>query len=246
MDSSLDFFENFTLWSLLVVPAALLAIMVHEICHGLVAYALGDPTAKERKRLSFNPIRHVDPFGLLMLIVVGFGWAKPVPVDTRYFKRPKLGMALVALAGPVSNFILAFICVVCVRISIEFSGIGAVIAFQFFSLTAIRSTGLGIFNLFPIPPLDGSKIIGAVLPDWIYYKLMQVERFGFLLLMGLLWTGLLDTPLSWLLVNILDVFYGLFNLVIPEMLQAYLENLLEAAVLPAELFEYMKIFITGG
>lgn len=236
----------------MAVPAALVAIMVHEVCHGFTAYLLGDPTARERKRLSFNPIRHIDPVGLLLLIVAGFGWAKPVPVDSRYFKRPKAGMALVALAGPLSNFALAFVSVALIRVTLMFSGLAAEILFNFFTYMALRSAGLGIFNLFPIPPLDGSKILGAALPDRAYYTLMRVERYGFILLMGLLWLGLLDVPLTFLLSGVMDAFYGVFGVVIPSSLQLMMQEWYGPDVRlwqfqPGEnLFEFIKSVLRGG
>lgn len=176
--------------------AALFTIMFHEIAHGFAAYALGDTTAKERGRLSLNPIKHIDWFGLLMLIVVGFGWAKPVPVDMRYFKNPRRDMALVALAGPVMNFLMAFLStVVIVFLSIFHA---PEIIGNFFGTFLTINIGLGIFNLFPIPPLDGSKILGIILPEHIHMQILRYERFGMLALMALLWTGVLNTPLGFL------------------------------------------------
>ena len=145
------------------IVAVLLCLVVHEVCHGLAAYWLGDPTAKQSHRLSLNPIHHLDPFGLLMMVVVGFGWAKPVPVDPRYFRKPKQGMAITALAGPVSNFLLAYVS------AILYSGLYAVLvvrgettglalALEFFGVLMTLNIGLGIFNLIPFPPLDGSKV----------------------------------------------------------------------------------------
>lgn len=183
--------------------AVLICIMVHELSHGLAAYVLGDPTAKASHRLSFNPIRHIDPFGLLMMIVVGFGWAKPVPVDPRYFKKPKSGMAITALAGPLSNFILAFFCTVALQaLSAVMDIDGAtptLLQFgNFLGMLIVLNIGLGIFNLIPFPPLDGSKVLGIILPERMYFTLMRYERYGILFLMALLWLGFLDGPLSFL------------------------------------------------
>lgn len=150
------------------IVAVLLCLVVHEVCHGLAAYWLGDPTAKQSHRLSLNPIHHLDPFGLLMMVVVGFGWAKPVPVDPRYFRKPKQGMAITALAGPVSNFLLAYVS------AILYSGLYAVLvvrgettglalALEFFGVLVTLNIGLGIFNLIPFPPLDGSKVVAMFL-----------------------------------------------------------------------------------
>lgn len=169
------------------LAAVLLCLTVHETCHGLAAYALGDPTARRAHRLSMNPLRHIDWFGLLMMFAAGFGWAKPVPVDPNFFKKPKQGMALTALAGPVSNFLLAFLMLFAAKII--FSGASwtqtneAILDFML--TVAVLSIGLGLFNLVPIPPLDGSKVLFSVLPDRAYDQLMRCERYGMLLLFAL-------------------------------------------------------------
>ena len=169
------------------LAAVLLCLTVHETCHGLAAYALGDPTARRAHRLSLNPLRHIDWFGLLMMFAAGFGWAKPVPVDPNFFKKPKQGMALTALAGPVSNFLLAFLMLFAAKII--FSGASwtqtneAILDFML--TVAVLSIGLGLFNLVPIPPLDGSKVLFSVLPDRAYDQLMRYARFGMLLLCAL-------------------------------------------------------------
>ena len=136
-------------------------------------------------RLSLNPLRHIDWLGLLMMFTMGFGWAKPVPVDPRYFKNPKKGMALTALAGPVSNFMLAFSLILLskgIYLYADYTLVWDVI-FNFLLSTAVLSIGLGLFNLLPIPPLDGSKVLGALLPDRAYFMLMRYERYGMLLLL---------------------------------------------------------------
>lgn len=187
---------------LLRVAAVLICIIFHEVSHGLAAYWLGDPTAKARHRLSLNPLRHIDPFGAVMMLLVGFGWAKPVPVDMRYFKKPKVGMAITALAGPLSNFILAYVMLwlahfvlgIFVVSGVAYSGLTQGIL-DFCVLTASLSIGLGVFNLIPFPPLDGSKILGILLPDRIYYKILRYEFAGTFVLMALLWLGVLDGPL---------------------------------------------------
>ncbi len=169
------------------VLSVLLCLSIHETCHGIAAYALGDPTAKRQHRLSLNPLRHIDWFGLLLMFTVGFGWAKPVPVDPRYFKNPKRGMAVTALAGPVSNLLFAVLLMLLGR------GIDRHIAytdgwntvFQFLISTAVLSIGLGLFNLIPIPPLDGSKVLAAFFSDRVYAAWMRYERYGMLLLLVL-------------------------------------------------------------
>lgn len=173
---------------LLRLLSVLLCLTVHETCHGLAAYALGDPTAKRQNRLSLNPLRHIDWLGLAMMVAVGFGWAKPVPVNPNYFKNPKRGMAITALAGPVSNFVLALALLLVLRFWFMTS-IGG--AWMYFLLdTAILSIGLGIFNLIPIPPLDGSKVAAVLLPDKAYRLLMRYERIGMILLWVLITAGI--------------------------------------------------------
>ena len=169
------------------LAAVLLCLTVHESCHGLVAYALGDPTARREHRLSLNPLRHIDWFGLLMMFVAGFGWAKPVPVNPNYFKKPKQGMALTALAGPVSNFLLALLTLLAARIFCDVAAYSEANQriLDFLLMVALLSIGLGLFNLLPIPPLDGSKVLFAVLPDRAYNQLMRYERYGMLLLFAL-------------------------------------------------------------
>lgn len=199
------------------VLGVLVCLTVHETCHGLAALGLGDPTAKRMKRLSFNPIHHIDWLGLASMFICGFGWAKPVPVDMRYFKRPRFGMAVTALAGPVSNFLLAFAMLfTCSLISDVFIGAeltamtGVVVwIFEFLLTTSVLSIGLGLFNLVPIPPLDGSKILAAVLPEKIYFTLLRYERFGMLLLMAIIW---LDLGGNYLTLAIQKVYYWMVGL----------------------------------
>lgn len=203
-----------SLWELLVtVAASLLCITVHESCHGLMALWLGDDTAKRQGRLSLNPLRHVDVMGLVMMALVRFGWAKPVPIDMRKFKNPKGGMALTALAGPVSNVLLAFLALlvraVCLPAYLTSESAVWEYVLLFLEYTAVLSAGLAVFNLFPIPPLDGSKVLFAFLPQRLYGKLMRYERYGMLLLAVLLLSGILDTPLTFLRSGLLDFMTGL-------------------------------------
>ena len=191
-----------------LVAASLLCITFHETCHGLAAYKLGDNTAKRMGRLSLNPLKHVDLMGLIMMALFRFGWAKPVPVDMRNFKNPKAGMALTALAGPVSNVVLAYAAVVLCNFVIfladRLGNTWLLLALaQFFVYVEIISAGLAVFNVFPIPPLDGSKVLFALLSDRAYDRLMRYEKYGMGLLMALLVTGAIDRPLGamrdWLL-----------------------------------------------
>ena len=200
--SALTQFTQSINWSdlgdmVLRVAAILICLIIHEVSHGLAAFHLGDPTAKMNHRLSLNPLRHLDLFGTLMMIVVGFGWAKPVPVDPRYFKKPKQGMAVTALAGPASNFILAFLSAIAVNgimgaVSVRGEGTALITSARFFYLLVLLNIGLGIFNLIPFPPLDGSKVVAMFLPDRAYIRWMQLERYGMFVLMALLWLGVFD------------------------------------------------------
>ena len=194
--------------TVVLVAASLLCITFHETCHGLAAYRLGDNTAKRMGRLSLNPLKHVDLMGLIMMALFRFGWAKPVPVDMRNFKNPKAGMALTALAGPVSNVVLAYAAVVLCNFVIfladRLGSTWLLLALaQFFVYVEIISAGLAVFNVFPIPPLDGSKVLFALLSDLAYDRLMRYEKYGMGLLMALLVTGAIDRPLgamrNWLL-----------------------------------------------
>ena len=189
-----------SMWdAVLRVAAVFLCLTVHETCHGLAALALGDPTAKRMHRLSLNPLRHIDWIGLLLMFVAGFGWAKPVPVDPRYFKNPKRGMALTALAGPVSNLVLAFLALLIAKgiylYSPDTMGWNRLLAFLLVTLAPL-SIGLGVFNLIPIPPLDGSKVLFSLLPENAYYALMRYERFGMLALLLMMWLDLGGSYLS--------------------------------------------------
>lgn len=183
----------------IIVAASLLCIMFHEVSHGVVALKLGDPTAKNAGRLTFNPIKHIDLWGLLMMAIFKFGWAKAVPVDMRNFRHPVRDMAITAAAGPISNVILAFLalCIRAAALYVNYRTGGAISGFVvlFFEYVAILSVGLAVFNVIPIPPLDGSKVLNALLPERIYYKILRYERYGFLVMMIVLYTGILDTPL---------------------------------------------------
>ena len=174
--------------------AVLLCLTVHETCHGLAAYALGDPTAKSQRRLSLNPLHHIDWFGLAAMLTLGFGWAKPVPVDMRYFKHPKQGMALTALAGPASNLLFAFLALLGYNALSHHVPDTALWSWVFAFLWTLASlnVGLGVFNLIPLSPLDGSKVLFSLLPDAAYQKLLYYERYGFVLLYALIFLGVLD------------------------------------------------------
>ena len=182
----MDIFLSRLLQFAIRVPIALIALPLHELSHALVAYLLGDPTAKQRGRFTLNPLKHLDPIGTTLFVLLGFGWAKPVPVSMMYFKKPKRDMGIVALAGPVSNLLIAFVTLL---ILVPLSRFLPLYITNFVNTFAILNIGLAIFNLIPINPLDGSRILGMILPNEIYYKLMQYERYIMVGLMVLLFFG---------------------------------------------------------
>ena len=206
------FLNNLDVYSLISFlingVAILVCLTIHELSHGATAYYLGDPTAKEAGRLTLNPIKHIDVFGLLMMVVARVGWAKAVPVDMRNFKRPKRDMAITALAGPGSNFLVALAALKLLSLTYHgFLLLGAVTerpavfyimlyVMQFLAYLAILSVGLGIFNLIPIPPLDGSKVLFSVLPQNIYYIILRYERYIMGAVLLLAFSGVLSSPLS--------------------------------------------------
>lgn len=193
---------------------------VHEYAHALVATKLGDPTPRLQGRLTLNPMAHISPIGALMILLVGFGYAKPVGVNARNFKDPKKGMALVALAGPVSNLIMGFIAeffaVLFGRLAIGAGTNNLLLSAVnlFFYFAAVVNVQLAVFNLLPIPPLDGSRILQLLIPSKYYFKVMQYERYIVLVVFVLLFTGILTTPLSLLSGLILKLFQKLFYLIL--------------------------------
>ena len=179
---------------LLSIPL-LYSIVLHELAHGWVANRMGDPTAMRLGRLSLNPLKHIDPIGTLLLFVFGFGWAKPVPVDVRNFREPRKGFILVSAAGIVANTILAFIAMLALRL---FSGAAwdGLNVFLFF-LAQVNLT-LAAFNLIPIPPLDGSKILMGLVSGPVLQLFLQLERYGFIILIVLLYFDVLDPVIRFL------------------------------------------------
>ncbi len=186
--------------ALLAVPL-LVAVTFHEVAHGYVAYLLGDPTAKAAGRLTLNPIKHLDPMGVLAFLLTRMiGWAKPVPVDPRYFKDPARGMILVSVAGPVMNFILAVAFSVLFRVAgglavaAERGSVAAMVwePLAYMCLAGVTvNLAIGLFNLLPIPPLDGSRIVAGLLPPRAAHAYLRYERYGFFLVILLALTGIL-------------------------------------------------------
>jgi Zn-dependent protease len=186
--------ENILLQVVIQAPPLLFALTVHELAHGYVAYRLGDPTAKNEGRLTLNPLKHLDPLGVLAFLIMKIGWAKPVPVDPRYFRHPQKDMLVVALAGPASNVVLALIS----ALLAHFLAITQFLPLFFLKpLLAMLVASvwinimLAVFNCIPIPPLDGSRVLMGILPATTAQSYARLEPFGFLLLLVLFYTGII-------------------------------------------------------
>lgn len=181
---------------LLTLPAVILCLSIHETCHGLAAYALGDRTAANQGRLTLDPMAHIDPMGFLCMLLLGFGWAKPVPVNTSNFKNRRAGMAIVAAAGPVSNFLIGFVGYLLYFFisyaTASMNGVAGLFVWviaQFFRYLATLSIGLGTFNLLPVYPLDGYRVLDAFLPFEWSMKLRQYQTYLLLAMIALMWFG---------------------------------------------------------
>ena len=173
------------------LPGLVIAMVVHEYAHALVAVKMGDPTPRFAGRLSLNPMNHIDPIGLLCMFLVHFGWAKPVSINPYNFRNPRMGDILVSLAGPFANFVTAFIAMA--MLFALFAGTNGAMssgAQQVFSLIILYNINFGIFNLIPVPPLDGSHVLKELLPGELAYKLAGLERYSFLILLIFLMTPL--------------------------------------------------------
>ena len=213
--------RSYLISMLLSLPVILLSLSLHETAHGYAAWRLGDPTAKSLGRLTLNPIKHLDPIGFVCMLLAGFGWANPVPINSRYFKKPRRDIALVGVAGPLSNLLLSVVFLLLLRFvgfgwllnlpvqtELQFNLVYFAILFLYYGV--YMNVTLAIFNLLPVPPLDGSRIFYIFLPPRLYYKVMQHERTITLVVMALLLLG----PLS-SLINLLSslIVKGMFALV---------------------------------
>lgn len=206
--------------TIISVSAFLISISCHEYAHGYVAYKLGDPTAKNSGRLSLNPLRHFDLLSILFYLVFHFGWAKGVPINPGYFKDTKKGMVMSAIAGPLTNVILALVSAVIMQFipeSVSFDGFGYYLLlyfYQFLYYMMSVNVMLAIFNLIPIPPLDGSKVFYSVLPDRIYYKILSYDRYMLIILLILVYAGVLDKIIMTGVGNLSEIIMRLADLIV--------------------------------
>ena len=203
-----EIFIRVFVYILSMLSVIFLTLPVHEFAHGLTAFKLGDPTPRYQGRLTVNPFAHIDYLGAACILLLGFGWAKPVQINARNFKNPKAGMAITALAGPVANLIMALICLLFDNLFfflwLRYSVPALYYALLFFYFIAQINVYLAVFNLIPIPPLDGSRLLAAFLPTKQYFALMRYERYIFFGLLALIWFGVLDAPLNFLAGNLLS------------------------------------------
>ena len=202
--------------------AVLIVLTIHEYSHAYAAYKLGDPTAKNEGRLTVNPLRHIDPLGFVMIVLFGFGWAKPVPVRLQWFEKPKRDFALTAAAGPIANLLLALFGVLLYGIfgAAYYFSDESVILWYFFNFSVnfiYLNVGLAVFNLIPVPPLDGSRIVMSFLPNRIYFNILKYERVIMAVLFAVVALGIIDKPLNFAVNAVADPLmrlgYGLMELI---------------------------------
>ena len=216
--------RSYAIQLLLSLPIILFALSLHETAHGFIASKLGDPTAKNLGRLTVNPFKHLDPLGFLSMVLFGFGWAHPVPINSRYFKKPRRDMALTALAGPVSNLLAAAVFAALYGLGIflfELALIKGLItsvtvstlltyALYFLYYGVSLNVTLALFNLIPVPPLDGSRLLYVFLPPKFYFGVMKYERYISLAIMALLLIGVLDPVISFVRGGIMNLLFTIF------------------------------------
>jgi len=192
---------------------AFTVLPIHEWAHGYAAYRMGDNTAKDMGRLSINPIKHLNPIGFALLVLTGIGWAKPVPINPNNFRNPKKGFAVSALAGPISNLIMAFIGMILFKVAVYILRLNYIYhtllgqtIIKILSIIVVVNISLAVFNLLPIPPLDGSRLATYFLPEKIYFQIMRYERAIMMILMIALFSGTLDVPLGYINDGVIWIF----------------------------------------
>ena len=231
MASFADFAQHMDWWGLVTLlisaVAALLCITLHELSHGFIAWRLGDPTAKQAGRLTLNPIKHLDPVGLAMMIIAKVGWAKPVPVDPRYYKNPRRDMVITAMAGPLANLIMGFLFLILAQVSLGFwvRGYynGANVDTLYYMVLILQtiasiSVSLAVFNLLPVPPLDGSRLLEYLLPRrWLMTYYRYARAINTIFLFVLLFTDVFTNIIYYFTGYILDGMYAI-TAFIPELI----------------------------
>lgn len=188
------------------VPGLLIALVIHEYAHALVADKMGDPTAANMGRLTLNPLAHIDPVGTLMLLVAQFGWAKPVPINPNNFRNWRQGEILVSLAGPVSNLLTGFVFFILYNVVLHFGLFSATALSMVLALVAVYNVNFAIFNMIPLPPLDGSRVLMCFLPTEWCYKLAGIERYSLLIFIALMMTGVFGA----IIIPLQRLFFSLF------------------------------------
>ena len=214
--------KEYIIHLLLCLPIVLLSLSIHEAAHGYAAYKLGDPTARNLGRITLNPMKHLDPIGFLCMLLAGFGWAHPVPINTRHFKKPRRDMALSAGAAPLSNLLLATVfCAllklytvviphVSVSSEVAVNMLFFTYAFLYYGITL--NISLAVFNLLPVPPLDGSRLLYVFLPPKYYFGVMKYERYISLAIMLLLFLGVLSPVIGFVSNSIMNLLFFVFRI----------------------------------